>query len=956
MNIRKPAREIDLLLSGELPDSWDADLPEFPPDDKGIATREASGKVINAIGERVPWLIGGAGDLSPSTKTNFTFKGAGELEPDDPGGRTMHFGIREHAMGAIVNGLGVSKLRAFGATFLTFSDYMRPSIRLAALMKLPIFHVFTHDSIGLGEDGPTHQPIEQLVALRAIPNLIVLRPADANEVREAYKVIFGLSDEPACLVLSRQKLPVFDRSRYAPASGLARGAYVMADADDGDPEVILIATGSEVALCIEAREQLQRKGIAARVVSMPSWELFERQDETYRNEVLPPRIMARVAVEMGSVIGWDRYAGLGGAIIGMHSFGASAPIKDLMPKFGFVADKVVAAAESQIARNDAIMNPLKSLADHGQAVWLDFLSRGFMAKGGLKKLVDNDGLRGMTSNPSIFEQAIGHSDEYDDAIGRMLSAQDRSVGEIFEHLAIEDIKQATDMLASGVSTPRHGADGFVSIEVSPYLAKDTQGTIDEAKRLWREVGRKNLMIKVPGNAGGPAGDPRTDRRGHQRQHHAVCSRSKSMSRLSRPICPVSRRWRKKAATYRTSPALRASSSAASTPPSTSCSTRKSPHANDPDEKIRLKALKGKIAIANAKMAYQRYKRLFSGERWEALAAKGAKAAAAAVGLDRHQEQGLQRRALCRGIDRPRHRQHHADRDHGCVSRPRQGARQRLKTTSPTRSGRLSDLGRAGISLDAVTDKLVEEGVRLFADAADKLLGAVAEKRAKALGGGIDEQKLALGDALTKKVDTAAEDWRAHGNVRKLWQRDKSLWTGADEDKWLGWLDSPDADQLRSYAVFAEEIKREGFPGRAFCSAWVVRASGPKCWPRRSATSPAGRGCAFSIPPCRRRSRRSMARSIWPRRCSSYRASRAAPRSRMSSRIIFSSGSRTPSAKPKPAGNSSPSPIPDRRWRKRRRRKISAKYSSVCRASAAVTRCCRRSAWCRRQSRASTSCD
>jgi transketolase len=346
----QPAREIDLLLSGELPDKWDADLPEFPPDDKGIATREASGKVINAIGERVPWLLGGAGDLSPSTKTNFTFKGAGELEPDDPGGRTMHFGIREHAMGAIVNGLGVSKLRAFGATFLTFSDYMRPSIRLAALMRLPIFHVFTHDSIGLGEDGPTHQPIEQLVGLRAIPNLIVLRPADANEVREAYKVIFGLSDEPACLVLSRQKLPVFDRSRYAPASGLARGAYIMADADDGDPEVILIATGSEVQLCIEALEKLLHKGIAARVVSMPSWELFERQDEIYRNEVLPPRITARVAVEMGSVIGWDRYAGLGGAIIGMHSFGASAPIKDLMPKFGFVADKVVAAAESQIAR------------------------------------------------------------------------------------------------------------------------------------------------------------------------------------------------------------------------------------------------------------------------------------------------------------------------------------------------------------------------------------------------------------------------------------------------------------------------------------------------------------------------------------------------------------------------------------------------------------------------------
>jgi transketolase len=248
----------------------------------------------------------------------------------------------------------LSKLRAFGATFLTFSDYMRPPIRLAALMKLPVFHVFTHDSIGLGEDGPTHQPIEQLVALRAIPNLIVLRPADANEVREAYRVIFGLTDEPACLVLSRQKLPVFDRTRYAPASGLARGAYVMADA--ANPQVILIASGSEVQLCIAARELLAQKGIAARVVSMPSWELFERQDQHYRDTVLPPHIEARVAVEMGSVIGWDRYAGCRGAIIGMHSFGASAPIKDLLQKFGFVADKVVAAAESQIAKHSTSRN------------------------------------------------------------------------------------------------------------------------------------------------------------------------------------------------------------------------------------------------------------------------------------------------------------------------------------------------------------------------------------------------------------------------------------------------------------------------------------------------------------------------------------------------------------------------------------------------------------------------
>ena len=350
------ANEIEMMLAGELPAGWDAGLPTFAADEKGIATRDASGKMLNPIAQSIPWLIGGSGDLAPSTKT--TLEGDKSLEADDPGGRIMHFGVREHAMGAIVNGLVLSKLRAFGATFLTFSDYMRPALRLAALMELPVFHVFTHDSIGLGEDGPTHQPIEQLVALRAIPNMIVLRPADANEVREAYKVILGLTTEPACLVLSRQKLPVFDRNRYAPAAGLARGAYVMADADTGKPEVILIASGSEVQLCVSVYETLKRDGIAARVVSMPSWELFERQDRCYRDAVLPPHIKARVAVEMGAVIGWDRYAGPTGAIIGMHSFGASGKIGDVLAKFGFVPDKIMQAVKNQIAKNQIAKNQI----------------------------------------------------------------------------------------------------------------------------------------------------------------------------------------------------------------------------------------------------------------------------------------------------------------------------------------------------------------------------------------------------------------------------------------------------------------------------------------------------------------------------------------------------------------------------------------------------------------------
>jgi transketolase len=345
------ADELERMQRRDLPAQWDSELPSFPADAKGLATRDSSGKVLNAIAAHYPWLIGGAADLSPSTKTRLVFEGAGDLEADSPGGRNMHFGIREHAMGAVLNGIALSKVRPFGAGFLIFSDYMKPPIRLSALMELPVIFVFTHDSIGVGEDGPTHQPVEQLVALRSIPGLITLRPADANEVVEAWRVVVGLKHQPACLVLSRQPLPTLDRRRYAPAAGVARGAYVLADADSGKPSVILIGTGSEIALCVEAYEALTREGVAARVVSMPSWELFEQQDQAYRDSVLPPDVSARVSVEQGSVIGWDRYVGMNGAKIGMHTFGSSAPIKDLLKKFGFTPDKVEAAAREQIAKS-----------------------------------------------------------------------------------------------------------------------------------------------------------------------------------------------------------------------------------------------------------------------------------------------------------------------------------------------------------------------------------------------------------------------------------------------------------------------------------------------------------------------------------------------------------------------------------------------------------------------------
>jgi transketolase len=333
----------------ELPDGWDNNLPTFPADAKGVATRESSGKVLNALAQNIPWLIGGSADLATSNKTTLKFEGAGDFEAGNYGGRNLHFGVREHAMAASVNGLIVSGIRAFGATFFNFSDYMRASIRLSALMEIPSIFVFTHDSIGVGEDGPTHQPIEQLAALRAMPNLIVLRPGDASEVVEAWKIIAQLQHQPAALVLTRQNLPTFDRTKYAAASGTAKGAYVLADAPGGKPDVILIGTGSEVSLCVEAYEKLKAEGISARVVSMPSQEIFERQDKSYKESVLPPSVTARVSVEMAATFGWERYVGLKGRKIGMHRFGASAPLKDLLKFFGFTADAVVEEARKAIA-------------------------------------------------------------------------------------------------------------------------------------------------------------------------------------------------------------------------------------------------------------------------------------------------------------------------------------------------------------------------------------------------------------------------------------------------------------------------------------------------------------------------------------------------------------------------------------------------------------------------------
>ncbi|NQU23418.1 MAG: transketolase [Candidatus Nealsonbacteria bacterium] len=346
------AAQLDTIARGELPEGWDADIKEFPADAKGIASRASSGKVLNQVGKNIPWMLGGSADLSPSNKSTLNFDTAGEFSAESYAGRNFHFGIREHAMASICNGMALSGLRAYGATFFVFTDYMRPPMRLAALMKLPVFYIFTHDSIGVGEDGPTHQPVEHLAALRAIPGLNVFRPADANEVAESYRAILRRDDGPSAIVLTRQNLPTLDRTEYAPAAGLQKGGYVLADIcdfesdGDGKPDVILIATGSEVSLCVEARQQLAAEGIKARVVSLPCWELFDAQPAEYRNSVLPPEVTARVGVEAGIELGWSKYVGAAGRFIGMDGYGASAPSAVLMKQFGFTVENVVAAAKS----------------------------------------------------------------------------------------------------------------------------------------------------------------------------------------------------------------------------------------------------------------------------------------------------------------------------------------------------------------------------------------------------------------------------------------------------------------------------------------------------------------------------------------------------------------------------------------------------------------------------------
>ena len=819
------ADELIAMQRRELPAAWDRDLPSFPADAKGMAGRDASGKVLNVLAQNVPWLMGGSADLAPSTKTRLTFDGAGDFEAGQDGGRNFHFGIREHAMGAVLNGLSLSKVRPFGSGFLIFSDYMRAAIRLSALMEIPVVYVFTHDSIGVGEDGPTHQPVEQLVSLRAIPNLVVMRPADANEVTECWRVIMRFRHEPAVLVLSRQALPTLDRRKYAPASGVAQGAYVLADAPGGDPEVILMATGSEVALCVAAHGELAARGVKARVVSMPCWELFERQPAAYRERVLPPAVRARVSVEQASTLGWDRYVGPEGRRIGMHTFGASAPLKELQRKFGFTPEAVLSAAmevlekagkkgvaptrrgpaPSATTSAPVAANRLRGLQELGQSIWLDYIRRNLITSGELQRFVDQDGLRGVTSNPSIFEKAITGSTDYVH-IMKALGPEDLSPQAIFERIAVRDIQDAADILHPVYEKTR-ARDGYVSLEVSPHLAKQTQATIDEARRLWKLVGRENLMIKVPATDEGiPAirqliadgvnvnitllfsqavyervaeaylaglealiargGDPR----------RVASVASFFVSRIDSAVDALL--------------AAKAQAAAGST--------------------ALARGLMGKVAIANAKLAYDRYKRIFSGDRWEKLSRAGAQTQRLLWASTSSKNPAYRDVMYVEALIGPDTvntvppATYDAFRDHGQLART-------LDADVEAAREVLSELERAGISLREVTDKLLRDGVELFREAFDKLLEALGKKK-RAAEPKISGLRFTLAEQDRKAFQTALEDWRTGRKVRRLWAADASLWTGSDEASWLGWLGITESQiaHLHELESIRDEVARAGF--------------------------------------------------------------------------------------------------------------------------------------------------
>jgi len=789
----------------QLPDGWDKGLTPFPADPRGIASRDASGKVLNTLAANVPWLVGGSADLAPSTKTRLVFGGAGDFTAAHAEGRNLHFGIREHAMGSVLNGLSLSKVRPYGSSFLIFSDYMRPSIRLSALMELPVIYILTHDSIGVGEDGPTHQPIEHLASLRAIPGLLTIRPGDANEVVEAWRHIMTLRHEPVVLVLSRQALPTLDRTKYAPASGAARGAYVLADAVDGKPDVLLLASGSEVALCVQAYERLTAEGLKARLVSMPSWELFEHQDQAYKESVLPPSVTARIAVEQASTFGWGRYVGPDGEIIGMKTFGASAPLKELQTRFGFTPEHVVNAARSVLRRQQT--NPLKILQNYGQSVWLDYIRRSLITSGELQRLLAEDGLRGVTSNPAIFEKAIAGSNDYEDDLKALARSRGLDAKAAYERLAIRDIQEAADALKPlYLATKRR--DGYVSLEVSPDLAHDTESTLAEARRLWRAVGRENVMIKVPAT---PAGIPAIKQLIAEgiNVNVTLLFAQEAYERAADAYIEGIEAWAKGGADVSrvASVASFFVSRIDSLIDATIADRLK--RSTDAMEQALLKGLLGKVAIANAKLAYQRYKELYASPRWQALAVRGAQTqrllwASTSTKNANYRDVIYVEELIGKDtVNTIPPATFDAFRDHG---RCRASLEENLEEACDT----MQTLENVGISMKQATDRLLDEGVKLFAEAFTKLIGAVSSRLAKAEP--VTHQTFTLPPDLDRAVRTTLRDWQEAGKVRRLWARDATLWTGSDEADWLGWLGVTE-DQVAHLDALREiqgEAKKGGY--------------------------------------------------------------------------------------------------------------------------------------------------
>ncbi len=595
---------------------------------------------------------------------------------------------------------------------------MRPPIRLASIMELPVVFVFSHDSIGVGEDGPTHQPVEHLAALRAIPGLNLIRPGDANETAEAWRMALSQSNRPSALILSRQALPTLDRTRYTAASGTARGAYVLTQ-DEGQPDLILMATGSEVSLAVAAAEKLATEGRKVRVVSMPSWAVFEQQDAAYRDSVLPRAVRARVAIEQAASLGWDRYVGMDGATVTMSTFGASAPISKLQARFGFTVDHVCGVARKVLAgiEGSDMTHPLKALTQAGQSVWLDFLDRSFLKGGGFQKLIDDDSLGGVTSNPTIFEKAMGHGDAYDSEFQAFLAQNpDAKPIDIYEHLAVQDIQTAADMLRP-VYDRLNARDGYVSLEVSPYLANDTQGTIDEARRLWKAVARPNLMIKVPGT---DAGTP------------AIRQLIADGLNINVTLLFSIKAYQAVAEAYVAGLEARVAKGQDVSKIASVASFFVSRIDTVIDKKIEAigtdeaKTLSGKVAIANAKAAYAWYQDLIASDRWKALAAKGAQPQRllwASTGTKNPAYSDVLYIDSLVGPDTVNtmpQKTMDAFRDHGVVA----------PALTQDVTGARDILARAeklGLDLDGVTRDLVTDGVKLFSESFDTLLGAVEDK-------------------------------------------------------------------------------------------------------------------------------------------------------------------------------------------------------------------------------------